>query len=130
MADYAYSASRFFEKRAVNDDVRILIHSLANDGIKIMKKVFTSLKAKPVLETYKITRSAHETFRKEYKLMINKLVVLLKEQTPEEAAAMFHGGIIVLKHIERLIDHLANISENFVFIKQSDFFFDKQSKID
>lgn len=129
MADYAYSTSRFFEKRVVNDDVRLLIRSLTNDGIKIMKKVFTSLETKPVLETYKITKNAHEAFRKEYKSIINKLVILIKDQTPEEVAAMFHGGIIILKHIERLIDHLTNISENFVFIKQSNFFFDKHSKI-
>lgn len=130
IADYAYSASRFFEKRSVSDDMRLLIHNLSNDAIKIMKKVFSSLKTKPVMDTYKTTKSAHEIFKKEYKEMISKLVVLIKVQTPEEVATMFHGGIIILKHIERLIDHLTNISENFVFIKQSDFFFDKHSKLD
>lgn len=130
MADYAYSASRFFEKRAVNDEVKLLIHNLTNDAIKTMKKVFDSLKSKPAIETYKITKTSHEIFRKEYKDMIDKLVLLIKDNSPKEVAAMFHGGIIVLKHVERLIDHLANVSENFVFIKQSDFFFDKQSKID
>jgi phosphate transport system protein len=108
----------------------LLIHSLSNEAITTMKKVFVSLKSKSAIETYKIAKTSHEKFRKEYNLMINKLVDLIKNQTPQEVATMFHGGIIVLKHIERLIDHLMNIAENFVFIKQSDFFFDKKSKVD
>jgi phosphate transport system protein len=129
MADYAYSTARFFQKRDVNDDVKKLIFDLTNNAIKTMTKVFASLKNKTAMDTYKITTTSHEMFRTQYKEMIAKLVNLIMQQTPQEVAAMFHGGIIVLKHIERLIDHLANISENFVFIKQSNFFFDKQSKV-
>lgn len=35
------------------------------------------------------------------------------------------GAIIVLKNIERSVDHSINIVENFVYIKQSEFFLDK-----
>jgi phosphate uptake regulator len=127
MADYAFSISRFFEKREITDDVRLLIRNLATEGIKIMKRVFLSLANKPAIDTYKTTTTLHEKFRKEYKQVVSKLVLLIKDQTPEEVAKMFHGGIIVLKHIERLIDHLSNISENFVFIKQFDFFTNKRT---
>jgi phosphate uptake regulator len=68
-------------------------------------------------------------YRKEYSEILKKLSSILKRKTVNEIAGLFEGTIILIKHSERCIDHAINIAENFVYVKQSDFFFSKRSKL-
>jgi phosphate uptake regulator len=128
MADYAVSATRFMMNNKVSDDIRELIIDSAKAAISAISKVFKALTTKTALDTYKISQAARIAFRKEYDEMLERLSGILKRRSAEQIERLFQGAIIIIKHTERLVDHVDNISENFVFIKQSDFFFTKQSK--
>jgi phosphate transport system protein len=128
MGDYAVSAIRFFANNQVSDEIRNLIVAILKEALTGMNKVINSLKVKPATDTYQICRAAHTLFKKRYSKMLEQLSGILKNRSVEQIEKLFQGAIIIIKHIERLMDHLANISENFVFIKQPDLFFTKQSK--
>jgi phosphate transport system protein len=128
MADYAVSAVKFFVNNKVIDSIRTLSLNILKSALLTMNKVFISMKTNPAIDTYKICEVAHKNFRKEYISNLKTLSSILKKSTVDEISNLFQGAIVIIKHIERLVDHLSNICENFVFIKQSDFFFDKHSK--
>jgi phosphate uptake regulator len=128
MADYGVSAARFFVNNEVTDDIRKLVVETLKDALSGIDKVNKSLKLKPAIDTYKICQKAHITFKNNYDKMLEQLSLILKKRSAEQIERLFQGAIIIIKHIERLMDHVANISENFVFIKQPDLFFSKQSK--
>jgi phosphate uptake regulator len=58
--------------------------------------------------------------------LLTSISTALKKHSTKEIVDLFQGAILVIKHVERLVDHTGNIAENFMFIKQSNFFFDKQ----
>jgi phosphate transport system protein len=128
MADYAVSAARFFVNNKVGDDINNLIVKTLKSALVGMAKINQSLKIKPAIDTYKTCQTAHITFKNNYNKMLEELSGILKKRSEEQIERLFQGAIIIIKHIERLMDHVANISENFVFIKQPDLFFTKQSK--
>ncbi|GHU47894.1 hypothetical protein FACS1894218_3360 [Bacilli bacterium] len=128
MADYAVSATRFMMNNKVSDDIRELLIDTTKASITAVSKVFNALKTKTAMDTYKIAQTAHIAFKKEYNEMLERLSGVLKKRSAEQIERLFQGAIIIIKHTERLVDHVDNICENFVFIKQSDFFFTKQSK--
>jgi phosphate transport system protein len=128
MADYGVSAIRFFANNKITNDIRNLVIEILKGALNGMLKVFNSLKVKPAIDTYKICQHAHVAFKNNYNKMVEKLSGILKDHTAEQIERLFHGAIIIIKHIERLMDHVANIAENFVFIKQPDLFFSKHSK--
>jgi phosphate uptake regulator len=128
MADYAVSATRFFVNNQVSDEIRNLIVAVLKRALVGMMKVIKSLRVKPAIDTYKTCQSAHMLFKNHYNKMLEQLSGILKNRSVEQIERLFQGAIIIIKHIERLMDHIANISENFVFIKQPDLFFTKQSK--
>jgi phosphate uptake regulator len=80
------------------------------------------------MEAYKISKQADKSFREKYSESLQQLSTILKNSTVDEIVALFQNAIIIMKHAERIVDHAINMSENFVFIKQNDFFFEKQSK--
>jgi phosphate transport system protein len=128
MADYAVSAARFFVNNQVSDNIRNLIVDILKGALLGMNKTNKSLEVKPAIDTYKTCQSAHLSFKNYYNKMLEKFSYILKKSSIQEIEKFFQGAAIVMKHIERLMDHVANISENFVFIKQADLFFNKQSK--
>ncbi|MDR1991579.1 MAG: hypothetical protein LBP70_02515 [Mycoplasmataceae bacterium] len=128
MADYAINAARFFVHNQITNEMRTLIVALIKDALIAIKKVNDSLKVKPAIDTYKTCQKVHVTFRNNYAKLIVKLSEILKRLSVDQIQKLFQGVIIIIKHIERLMDHVANISENFIFIKQPDLFFGKQSK--
>lgn len=129
MSDYALSSFKFFYKNKVPNDVTNLIVSIMKEAIAGMSKVYESIKINPAIETYKICQDAHEAFKKHYVEMLKGLSSILKKKSTGEIASLFQGAIIVIKHIERLMDHLENIAENFMFIKRPDLFLEKRGKL-
>jgi phosphate uptake regulator len=128
MADYAVSAMRFFVNNKMPNDIRLLIVETMHDALIALVKVNNSLRTKPAIDTYKTCQTVYAHFRKQYDAMLDDLSTILKKSTIEQIESLFRGAIIIIKHIERLMDHMMNISENFMFIKQPDLFFSKQSK--
>jgi phosphate transport system protein len=128
MSDYAVSAMRFFVNNKIPDDIRILIVNIMHDALSANAKVNQSLKTKAAIDTYKTCQTVYTHFRKQYDTMLDALSTILKKSTVEQIESLFRGAIIIIKHIERLMDHVVNIAENFMFIKQPDLFFTKQSK--
>jgi phosphate uptake regulator len=128
IADYAVSAARFFANNKISDEMRGIMTDALKASLTATQKIFKALKTKTAMEAYKVCQAAQTTFRKEYTAVITRLTTLLTNRSGEQVLKLFQGAIVILKHIERIVDHAVNVSENFVFVKQSDFFFGKQSK--
>jgi phosphate transport system protein len=128
IADYGVSAVRFFVNNSVSDDIRSIIQSILNDALKAMNKIFHAIHNKTAIDSYKECQKIHADFKEKYNHIINKLSGILKRRSAEQIEKLFQGAIIIIKHIERIIDHCSNITENFMFIKESEFFFNKHSK--
>ncbi|MDR1234571.1 MAG: hypothetical protein LBJ97_00595 [Mycoplasmataceae bacterium] len=128
MADYGVSAARFFVNNKITDEIRSLVADTLKGALTGIAKIYNSLKVKPAIDTYKTCQHAHISFKNSYNKMLERLSGILKNRSVEQIERLFQGAIIIIKHIERLMDHVANISENFVFIKQPNLFFSKQSK--
>jgi phosphate transport system protein len=128
IADYAVSAVRFFANNPISDEIRSIMSDALKASLNATQKIFKALKTRTALETYKVCQDAQTIFRKEYTTIISRLTTIITTRSGDQILKLFQGAIVILKHIERIVDHGVNISENFVFVKQSDFFFGKQSK--
>lgn len=126
IADLAKNTTKFFIKHKVSKEFRKIILNAVKAAIVVMNKVFKSLHANTALESYQTWQGADNSFRKEYKELLTSISTALKKHSTKEIVDLFQGAILVIKHVERLVDHTGNIAENFMFIKQSNFFFDKQ----
>jgi phosphate transport system protein len=126
MADMANNTTSFFAHHEVSNEFRKIIITAVKSAIVVMNKVFKSLHINPALESYQIWQNANNVFRKEYKLILMQISNVIKKHTAKQIVDLFQGVILIIKHVERLVDHINNITENFMFIKQSNFFLDKQ----
>jgi phosphate transport system protein len=122
------SATKYFVDHdgKISKNIRSLIADSINNATIAIKKVFGALHTKTAMETYKISIQANKLFREKYRENLQQLSVILKNSSVDEIASLLQNAIIIMKHAERIVDHTINVSENFVFIKQNDFFFDKK----
>jgi len=129
MADYIVSAAKFFlTHKKLDKDINKLIITVLEKSISTIAKIFDGMQAKSSIEAYEQTLSIQEEYSDFYNNELKKLAKIIKTKSVADIADILTGAVIVLKHIERNVDHATNISENFVYIKQYDFFFSKKSK--
>jgi phosphate transport system protein len=129
-ADYAVTATRYFVSNNdnISQDMRSLIGDTLHFAIITIKKIFNSINHKTAMEAYRVSQKSDLLFRKEYAKGLQRLSMILRNTNPDKIATLSQTAIIVLKHNERIVDHAINMAENFVFIKQKDFFLNKQNK--
>lgn len=129
MADHAMYATRYFAmNKKVNKDIVKLIVDVLEESIDAVKKIFESVVGKLPKEISHVTSKVQIDYRKKYNEALEELAKIYKTMSAAEIADVLTGAAIVLKQAERNVDHAINISENFIYIRQSDFFFHKKSK--
>lgn len=129
MADYVMSAAKFFytHQKIDNKIANLLIASI-KDSSSYVEKIFDCLMTKKAVESYDVAVKYQKTYQEKYAAAMVELSKILHSKTAKEIANILTGAIIVFKHVERNVDHALNIAENFLYIKESDFFFTKKSK--
>lgn len=129
MADYVMSTAKFFyTHKKVGNKIYDLLVSSIKDSSNYIEKILDCLMNKKAVETYEVAVKYQRAYQDKYSNTMVELSKILHSKTAKEIANILTGAIIIFKHVERNVDHALNIAENFLYIKESDFFFTKKSK--
>ncbi len=129
MADYVMSTARFFNMhKKIDKKVFDLLTSSIKDSSSYVAKILDHLITKKAVETYELAVKYQKAYQDKYSNTMVELSKILHSKTAKEIADILTGAIIIFKHVERNVDHALNVAENFLYIKESDFFFNKKSK--
>ena len=132
MADYAMSMIKYFytSEDKLSEKVESLTVTILKESIQAIEKILNNVLSKYAMESYKEGVKIQTQFNKKYKEHLIELSKILSNQTAKQIGNMMTGNIINIKYMERSVDHAINITENFLFIKNSDFFLsNKKAKI-
>ena len=136
MADYVISTAKFIYLHDTFDEEQI---DLIIEGIQASITAVTEIlnlltikkedKINNEISIFQESTKIHSSYNVKYQNIINKLSrIAYDESTASKAADAMNNCFIILKHTERSVDHAINIIENFVYIRESNFFYDKHSK--
>ena len=65
-------------------------------------------------------------YRTEYKDILKDLSeIIYDKNTPQQIETILSSISIIVKYAERNVDHAVNILENFIYVRESNFFFNK-----
>ncbi|WP_027122311.1 phosphate signaling complex protein PhoU [[Mycoplasma] imitans] len=127
ICDYANNVAKFLKK---NDNITPqkldVIIDLQEEALTNYKDVVTHLKENDAEETYKFADIRQQEFESKYKRYLKNFKKYDINSEDELQLNLLVDTILVIKNIERINDHLVNIVEYFVYIKESSFFFDKK----
>lgn len=135
MADYIISSARYIYQHAIDEKPAInLIVTTIKNSIEIMNKMIRQLKnpmniKKNYLRAHKKTVELAKAYRVQYNASLKKLSgIMFKQDSAQDINNIMTGIAVIMKSAERNVDHALNIIENFIYIRNADFFFDKKSK--
>lgn len=127
ICDYANNVAKFLLK---NDNISSqkldVIIDLQENSLNNYKDVVAHLKENNAEETYKFADIRQQEFESKYKRYLKNFKKYDLNSEDELQLNLLIDTILVIKNIERINDHLVNIVEYFVYIKESSFFFDKK----
>ncbi|SYV93800.1 Phosphate transport system protein PhoU [Mycoplasmoides gallisepticum] len=103
-----------------------VIIDLQENSLNNYKDVVAHLKENNAEETYKFADIRQQEFESKYKRYLKNFKKYDLNSEDELQLNLLIDTILVIKNIERINDHLVNIVEYFVYIKESSFFFDKK----
>ena len=109
--------------------------AVALDAFKLsfdcMEKIFKLLETKEKIKVDPIV-AYHQAnvvinyYRTEYKEILKDLSkIIYDKNTPEQIETILSSISIIVKYSERNVDHSVNILENFIYVRESNFFFNK-----
>lgn len=127
MADYALNIAIYFQMNKLDNDIFNLILDAYNDSLATVKKLIKIQRSMKALEAYDKSLIINDEYRKMYTNSMLSLSKIISKRKARDIANLFSGAVIVLKNIERNVDHIMNVIENFAYIKKSDFFFNLKS---
>ena len=131
MADYVINCVNIIrQNKLTNRAVEIIL-----DAFKLsyacMEKIFglletrEKIKVDPVAAYYQ-ANLVMNNYRKQHKEILKDLSeIMYGKNTPEQIEIILSSISIIVKYAERNVDHTVNILENFVYVKESNFFFNK-----
>lgn len=143
MGDYIISSARFIHENKANDKkvIDLLIDAIESSYVTMNKIIGTLFDENKNLVSIKKGTNydpvsiygqvlvISSEYRKKYKEIINEISkIIFEKKTVEQIQDLFAGAIIVIKYTERNVDHAINIVENFIYIRESNFFYEKYSK--
>lgn len=135
MADYIISSARYIHQHEIKEKSVInLLISTISTSVETMNKLIRQLKnpmniKKNYLRAHKKTIELAKAYRVEYNASLKKLSsFMFKQDTAQDITDIMTGIAVIMKSAERNVDHAVNIIENFIYIRNADFFFDKKSK--
>lgn len=135
MADYVIGSARYLYSFKVETKAAInLLVKAMRSSILTVDKLVKLLKnrmniKKNYIRAYHNTVKLRTTYREEYNKLLKSLSnMMFKQDTVQDVTDIMTGFAMIMKYTERNVDHAVNIVENFIYIRNADFFFDKKSK--
>lgn len=132
ICDYANNLAKFLENNnEIHSSALEVLTNLESKAIVNYQKTFEFFKKNDAYETYQYGLQLQKEFWHEYSDALKNLrLIYLNENNSFNAKNNVDSFIqltLALKNIERIIDHVMNIINHFVFIKESNFFFRKRA---
>ncbi|MDC4163262.1 PhoU domain-containing protein [Mycoplasma bradburyae] len=127
ICDYANNVAKFLNNNDNISNKKLdIVIDLQQDVIKNYKDVIEHLKQNEAEDTYKFADIRQQEFESKYKRYLRMFKQYDLNSDDELQLNLLIDMILMIKYIERINDHLVNIVEYFVYIKESSFFFDKK----
>lgn len=135
MADHVIGAAKIIYNHPTMDKKAIsLLVKAINVSITYVKRLQVYLNKEKeykanVKTFYEKVANVENEYQLQYKAITVELSkILYDHSTPAQIVETMNGVAMILKYTERNVDHIVNIIENFIYIHESDFFIQKQSK--
>ncbi len=116
MFDHAYSIAKFIIKHQKDKKVISFLEPLCWKSLESKKEIYKLFITTNAEEAKAKVEKIQMTFYREYKKSILEAIALIRKDSTSENVSS--GLIIVLKNIERDIDHCDNIVSNFSYINR------------
>ncbi|QZX49184.1 PhoU domain-containing protein [Mycoplasma sp. E35C] len=127
ICDYANNVAKFLMKnKNISDKKLEVIIDLQQSALQNYIDVVNHLKENEAEDTYKFADIRQQEFESKYKRYLKQFRQYDLNSDDELQLNLLIDMILTIKNIERINDHLVNIIEYFVYIKESSFFFDKK----
>lgn len=132
ICDYANNIAKFLERstNSLDPGAIELVKELESIAVDSYHKIFNHFREHDANETYKYAEELQETFSTAYiekfKEIRSTYIKNAVNMTDDESK-FFVNLILAFKNVERILDHVTNIIEYFIYIKESNFFFKKRN---
>lgn len=128
ICDYANNITKnIYEKKVISPSGLAIVKLLEEMAVNIFEKIFDHFRSHDASETYVLAEKLHSQFMLEYSNQIKILHSIYSSDQNSENNTDFIYIVLTIKNIERILDHVMNIIEYFIYIKESNFFFKKRT---
>lgn len=121
MSDYAYIISRILKKEKITKEMVAKLSSLLSKSIEFYDCIINALKTGNLNDHEETIQLMFNNFRVAYKsFLTNSIGTLSKNLNPTNLSQFieyYFNFSIVIKYIDRMVDHCLSIYKNFVIIK-------------
>ena len=131
MADYVINCVNIIRQNKLTSlAIGIILNAFKLSYI-CMEKIFKLLETKEKIKVdpiyaYHQANIVMNYYRIEYKEILKDLSeIIYDKNTPQQIETILSSVSIIVKYAERNVDHAVNILENFIYVRESNFFFNK-----
>lgn len=129
ICDYANNIAKFLERHNyISEECFNIILTLEKLAITNYKSVFDYFRSNDAVTTYKFAEQLQNSFSQEFGRQLKAIrdIYINKSSYINDNSELLTAPILALKNVERIMDHIMNIIEYFIYIKESNFFFNKK----
>lgn len=129
VGDYVVNVARYaYRAKKVNEKIWNILELTLKEALVILEDVYNNLvsgnKQSKQYYTKKLVPLQME-FSEKYRLIFKELgKIIFKAKNLDDVL----GAFTALKYIERSVDRAVNITENFVYISEANFYFAKETR--
>ena len=133
MADYVMNSINIIKNSNFNEEVLDIIKDAYKLSYDCMNNLLKTLTTKDKIKidaalAYKLANKALNDYRIKHKDITKRLSkVIFDKNTPKQIDEILSSVSIIIKYSERNIDHAVNIIENFIYVRESNYFVNKHS---
>ena len=131
MADYVIDTANIIRQNKINKEAISIIRESFKLSYACMNSLLKNLETKDKIKidpnfAYKLANKILNFYRIKYKEINKKLSnIIFDKNTPKQIEDVLSSISIITKYSERNVDHAVNILENFIYVRESNFFFSK-----
>ena len=133
MADYVMNSVNIIKNNNFNEEVLDIIKDAYKLSYDCMNNLLKTLTTKDKIKidaalAYKLANKTLNDYRIKHKDITKRLSkVIFDKNTPKQIDEILSSVSIIIKYSERNIDHAVNIIENFIYVRESNYFVNKHS---
>ena len=133
MADYVMNSINIIKNNNFNEEVLDIIKDAYKLSYDCMNNLLKTLTTKDKIKidaalAYKLANKTLNDYRIKHKDITKRLSkVIFDKNTPKQIDEILSSVSIIIKYSERNIDHAVNIIENFIYVRESNYFVNKHS---